>query len=88
MKHEEEYPYTEETIMTEHARITICRPILPPEERERRQNRIRQAMLRLYEHCLENGIPWPGDPGYDEYVAEQNRLKEEAKQKPKNQKAV
>ena len=89
-KQTEQYPETVQTFVTDKGvKITVRRPILPPEERERRENRIKQAMCKLYENCRKAGIPWPGDPGYEEYEAEQKRLAaERSKPKRKKQKAV
>lgn len=56
----DEFPYTETSYFTEQGvQITVRRPILPPEEHERRLAAIRQAMEQLYEACIREGIPWP-----------------------------
>lgn len=89
MRKEDNYPYTETTVICDNgAKVIVRRPILPPDERERRENRIRQAVIRLYDHCRENHIPWPSDPEYDAYVAEQERLEAERRKaaRPKKSK--
>lgn len=43
----EDFEYTVETYRTEKAIITVRRPILPPEEREKRMEAIRRAAERF-----------------------------------------
>ena len=74
MMKKENDQYTEESFVTETGvHVTIRRPILTPEERKRREDRIRKALCKFYEECRKHGIPWKGDPGYEEYVADYNR---------------
>lgn len=51
--------------------VTVRHPILTPEERERRENRIKAAMCRLYEECVKQGVEWPTTPCHrDETIRE------------------
>ncbi|MDE5563720.1 MAG: hypothetical protein K2I93_01075 [Oscillospiraceae bacterium] len=51
--------------------VTIRRPILTPEERERRENLAKAAMCRLYEECVKQGVEWPTAPCHkDETIRE------------------
>ena len=81
--------YTEESFISPTGvHITVRRPILTPEERKRREDRVKQAMCTLYEECCKQGIPWPGDPGYDEYKAELDRKRQEQTKRPRRKKST
>ncbi len=51
--------------------VTIRHPILTPEERERRETRIKKAMCQLYEECVKQGVEWPtATPERDKTIRE------------------
>ena len=71
--------YTVETFVhPSGVQVTVRHPILTPEERKRREDRAKKALCHFYEEVRRLGLPWPGDPGYEEYMAEQQRRREEA----------
>ncbi len=59
----------------------IRHPILTPEEYERRRREQAKAACRLYDYCMENGIPWETDvpplTGKSPYPEVDRRLTEE-----------
>lgn len=67
------YEYTSTTQVYDGITVITRHPILTQAESERRIRQIKDALCRFYESCQEQGVPFPGDPGYEDYVEDYNR---------------